>query len=586
VWHRVAIEAGLRTGPWKWVAAALAGVLLATTLVVAALVSVAVQAVASLVHRPPAATALAAYVAASRCDFTPSVDLSTGYLVAMAWVQNSDGALGFGRYRNPLAGGGDTGVPADILAHVDRAALRRGGLTTDMLDLAGDLSPSDWTTVLPDLGGEHGVGFLLLAPSEWRQWQADVPAESRIGLDPYKVYDSFLVVACHLQRLTASAQGAPAAVERALEAVGGGILQFADLTAQVVADDRAHPWTIPADLLRAMPLPGTDRGLAFLARIQAEMGNLGGGLVLWGPSALALQDIPPDYLALVTRRAGLSGIDWTVLAGLLKVECDFGRHCGVSATGAVGPAQFEPGTWAVYGVDGDGDGRKDPWDPADAVASTAAYLRALGANVPSGERAALCHYNAGASAAFQACLDGTQSPDYADVVLAWAARYRGPQIGGGGLPSVVPVPGPGWVQRVATPRWPADLAAHMSPSGVTNQCVAGALATWAMMHPGDPRWSHPAPLSGNAIDLYGAASAEGFQLSAQPVAGAMVVYGGSYGLFGHIATVRAVEADRYEVIEQNFLDFSPTVQPHWQTFDLRSIAWPDPAAVGFIVAPP
>ena len=80
-------------------------------------------------------------------------------------------------------------------------------------------------------------------------------------------------------------------------------------------------------------------------------------------------------------------------------------------------------------------------------------------------------------------------------------------------------------------------------------------------------------------------NAQGFPVSRQPVAGAMVVYGGSYGPFGHIATVRAVEADRYEVIEQNFLDFSPTIQPHWQTFVLRSIAWPDPAVVGFVVAP-
>jgi hypothetical protein len=60
----------------------------------------------------------------------------------------------------------------------------------------------------------------------------------------------------------------------------------------------------------------------------------------------------------------------------------------------------------------------------------------------------------------------------------------------------------------------------------------------------------------------------------------MVVYGGSYGLFSHIATVVAVEPGRYEVIEQNFLDFSPDLEPHWQTFDLRSIAWPDPAVVG------
>ena len=582
MWYRLAIDVGLRTGAWRWVAGALVGAVLVTSLIVGALLSVAVQAVSNLAHRPPAATALAAYVAASRCDFTPSVDVSTAYLVAMAWVQNSDGAIGFGRYRNPVGGGGDSGVPADILAGVDRAALRPGGLTTDMLGLPGALQPADWTTVAPDAHGEHGVGFLLISPSDWRQWVADVPAVSRAGLDPYKVYDAFLVVACHLQRL---AQGAAGAVEQALQAIGTGVIQFADLVAQVVDDDRAHPWTIPVDLLRAMPLPGTDRGLAFLARIQAEMGNLGGGIVTWGPSALALQDIPPDYLALITKWAGLDGLDWTVLAGVLKVECDLGRHCGVSPTGALGPAQFEPGTWAIYAVDGNGDGRLDPWDPADAVASAAGYLRALGAGAPSGVRAALCHYNAGASAAFQACLDGTQSPDYADLVMAWAGRYRGPQIGGGSLPAVLPIPGPGWVQRVSTPQWPADLPAHMSPPAVTNQCVAGALATWALMHTGDPRWNHPTPLFGNAIDLYGSAAAQGFQVSRQPVAGAMVVYGASYGPFGHIATVRAVEADRYEVIEQNFLDFSPTLQPHWQTFDLRSIAWPDPAVTGFVVAP-
>jgi hypothetical protein len=68
-------------------------------------------------------------------------------------------------------------------------------------------------------------------------------------------------------------------------------------------------------------------------------------------------------------------------------------------------------------------------------------------------------------------------------------------------------------------------------------------------------------------------------------AGAIVVYGSAYGVFGHIATVRAVRGDRYEVAEQNFLDFNPHLEPHWATFDLRSVAWPDPAVVGFVVAP-
>jgi hypothetical protein len=575
----------IRLGPLKLVAMALVGAILVMAVVVSAFVSIAAQAVTNLTFRPTQATALAAYMAASRCDFTPDVKLTTAYLVAVAWVQNSDGALGFGHYRNPMSGGGDAGVPADILARVDRSALTAGGFTERMLGLTGNLTPADWTTVLPNLRGEHGVGFLLLNPSDWRQWVREVPNPSAGGLDPYKPYDAFLVMACHLKRMTASAQGAVTAVERALQTFGSGVVQFVDLVSEVIARDRDRPWLIPPDLLRALPLPGTDRGLAFLGRIQGEMGNLGGGLVLWGPSPVAMQDIPPAYLALVTKWAGLYGIDWTVLAGVLRIECDFGRSCGVSSAGALGPAQFEPGTWAIYGVDGDGDGRKDPWNPADAVAGAANYLKALGAGSPSGTREALCHYNAGGGTAFQACMDGSQSPDYADAVMAWAVRYRGPSIGGGSLPAVLPIPSPGWVQAVATPHWPSDLGAHMSPSGVSNQCVAGALATWALMHPGDPRWSRPRPLTGNAIDIYGSALALGFQVSNRPVAGAMVVYGGSYGLFGHIATVRAVQADRYEVIEQNFLDFSPNLEPHWQTFDLRSIAWPDPSVTGFVVAP-
>ncbi len=87
------------------------------------------------------------------------------------------------------------------------------------------------------------------------------------------------------------------------------------------------------------------------------------------------------------------------------------------------------------------------------------------------------------------------------------------------------------------------------------------------------------------IDLFGVARAQGFQLGGQPAPGEMVVYGSQYGIFGHIATVVAVEPGRYEVVEQNFLDFNPNLEPHSQTFDLRSIAWPDVSVVGFVVGP-
>lgn len=45
-----------------------------------------------------------------------------------------------------------------------------------------------------------------------------------------------------------------------------------------------------------------------------------------------------------------------------------------SWAGGMGQTQFIPGTWLDYGVDGDGDGHRNPWSTADALASTANYL--------------------------------------------------------------------------------------------------------------------------------------------------------------------------------------------------------------------
>jgi membrane-bound lytic murein transglycosylase B len=41
--------------------------------------------------------------------------------------------------------------------------------------------------------------------------------------------------------------------------------------------------------------------------------------------------------------------------------------------------QFMPATWASYGVDADGDGKADPYDPVDAIFSAANLLAQDGA---------------------------------------------------------------------------------------------------------------------------------------------------------------------------------------------------------------
>jgi len=80
-----------------------------------------------------------------------------------------------------------------------------------------------------------------------------------------------------------------------------------------------------------------------------------------------------------------------VLAGLTSVESGFGQNMGPSSAGAIGWTQFLPSTWAHYGVDADGDGQRDPYDPDDAIHASARYLRANGA--PASWRRALFAYN-------------------------------------------------------------------------------------------------------------------------------------------------------------------------------------------------
>jgi len=135
------------------------------------------------------------------------------------------------------------------------------------------------------------------------------------------------------------------------------------------------------------------------------------------PSAFAVRDIPPRYLALYREAAARYGIDWSILAGIGRVECDHGRDPAPSCTvegavnpaGAGGPMQFLAATWARYGVSADGAGAPDRWNPADAIYSAANYLHASGA--PADDRAAIFAYNHAAW--------------YVAEVEHWAALYRG-----------------------------------------------------------------------------------------------------------------------------------------------------------------
>jgi Transglycosylase SLT domain/Peptidase family M23 len=87
----------------------------------------------------------------------------------------------------------------------------------------------------------------------------------------------------------------------------------------------------------------------------------------------------PIFLLPIYQAAGIQyGIRWEILAAINEIETDYGRNLNVSSAGAVGWMQFLPSTWKTWGVDANKDGRKDPFNPVDAIFAAARYLRAAG----------------------------------------------------------------------------------------------------------------------------------------------------------------------------------------------------------------
>ncbi|MFD0421138.1 lytic transglycosylase domain-containing protein [Streptomyces parvus] len=107
---------------------------------------------------------------------------------------------------------------------------------------------------------------------------------------------------------------------------------------------------------------------------------------------------------------------------------------------AVGPMQFIPSTWAAWGADGNGDGRKDPNNIYDAALAAGHYLCAGSRDLTR------------RSDLDRAILSYNRSDTYLRTVLSWLEFYRNgshPVADGEG---VLPVsPGPGGKTRPHSP---------------------------------------------------------------------------------------------------------------------------------------
>ncbi len=136
-------------------------------------------------------------------------------------------------------------------------------------------------------------------------------------------------------------------------------------------------------------------------------------------STCASTGVPPVLVPIYQRAAdayALGPQGPSVLAGINEVETAFGTNLNISSAGAEGWMQFMPETWSGYGVDANGDGVKDPFNPEDAIYAAAAYLSANG--MPQDTYGAIFAYN--------------HADWYVAEVLSNAACYA-PEVGGAAI---------------------------------------------------------------------------------------------------------------------------------------------------------
>ncbi|MEU7061064.1 bifunctional lytic transglycosylase/C40 family peptidase [Streptomyces sp. NPDC046197] len=176
-------------------------------------------------------------------------------------------------------------------------------------------------------------------------------------------------------------------------------------------------------------------GLAFVmllvVGVYVVAGNLVNG-VGGGSVALAKGAVPAAYQALVQRWGNLCpALNPALLAAQLYQESGFNPSAR-SPAAAEGIAQFIPGTWATHGIDGNGDGRRDVWDPNDAIPSAASYdcelssyVKTVPGNVTQNMLAA---YNAGADAVirYRGVPPYAETQNYVKTITTLSKSFAAP----------------------------------------------------------------------------------------------------------------------------------------------------------------
>ncbi|MGW7354540.1 lytic transglycosylase domain-containing protein [Streptomyces sp. NPDC054784] len=164
---------------------------------------------------------------------------------------------------------------------------------------------------------------------------------------------------------------------------------------------------VPATVLAAYKkaeksLEGSDASCGLPWELLAAIGKVESGQARGGAVDKAGTTLKP-ILGPVLNGAGFARITDTD-SGVYDGDATYDR--------AVGPMQFIPSTWARWGADGNGDGRRDPNNIFDAALAAGEYLCA-------GERDLAVKADLD-----RAVLSYNQSQEYLRTVLSWLEYYR------------------------------------------------------------------------------------------------------------------------------------------------------------------
>jgi murein DD-endopeptidase MepM/ murein hydrolase activator NlpD len=274
---------------------------------------------------------------------------------------------------------------------------------------------------------------------------------------------------------------------------------------------------------------------------------LGGGVAadaasgVGAPGTLRPDTVPAAYEPLVLRAAQTCpGITAPLLAAQLDAESGWNPRA-TSPVGAHGLAQFMPATWAGAGLDGDGDGVRDPFNPADAIASQASFMCKLLAAVTAditltGDRLdlVLAAYNAGLGAVQR--YDGVppypETQNYLQRIRALMAAYADPAASapGAGPPGTWTRPITGPITSHYGSRWgrlhagvdfgvPIGTPVYAASNGTV--VAAGPASGYGRQ----VKLAHP----GGITTVYGHVSREAVTVGQAVTHGQLIAYSGNEG---------------------------------------------------------